>query len=459
MVLRGGAPSGKLADASSSASDASTSSSFASATLGGMPLKKACKRMKQTTRKERILQTPLPATFAVDNLRLRPTKDFNLLWYWLAERQDIYVRRRQGLPREKWTDDPIMQTNWFCNAYRILDRESQFLVREVIEKGPQTPEEIMFRVLLYDIFTRRTTYELLERHLGPLTWKTYNRARYLEVLDNRPALYTSAFQKTSGDRRHAKLLHAHLDDLEMFMRDGVGRRLPAVAHAADVFDFFFWHRGYAEFKAYQLALNLSYTPLFNFHADDYVVPGPGARAGLRRMFGASLDAAARADPAAHMRALLWMARTQDEHFARLGLRFARLEGRPLEVPDIEHAVCELEKYARGGANRKYKAPAGCPPALPAPVLPKAWAHPARATPKVRAEWPNTSRESKGYFVDNVVGDKMEDGQMFVLVKWTGYAEHENTWEPASLMWHDAPNAMQEYFGKKGGMASKGKKKR
>ena len=90
-------------DASYSADDASMLSSLSSASSSkwtSPALEEACRQLKHGTRKEHILHTPLPSYFQVDDFRLKPMRDFNLLWYWLAERQDIYNRRRQGLPRE-----------------------------------------------------------------------------------------------------------------------------------------------------------------------------------------------------------------------------------------------------------------------------------------------------------------------------------------------------------------------
>ncbi|KAL1697662.1 hypothetical protein EV121DRAFT_219180, partial [Schizophyllum commune] len=278
-------------DASYSTDDASMLSSLSSASSSkctSPALEEACRQLKHGTRKEHILHTPLPSYFQVDDFRLKPMRDFNLLWYWLAERQDIYNRRRQGLPRDEWTDDPILKSSWFCNAYRILDRECQFLVREVIEKGSQDPIEICFRVMLYDIFTRASTYQLLAQHFAPLSYKTFDREAFAECLRGRPALYTHAFQKTSAldkSRPHLSRLDAHLEELEKWIKDEVPQRLAAADSLVNVYDYFWWQPGWAEFKAYQLTVNLSYTPVLNFHPNDLVVPGPGARAGLKRMFG------------------------------------------------------------------------------------------------------------------------------------------------------------------------------
>src|SRR6266498_2751380 len=70
-----------------------------------------------------------------------PTIVFDTYWRFAAERQSIFFKRfhRSPLP---WTHDPILTEYKFTNAYRASDRVSQFLIRHVIYKGEQSPEEI-----------------------------------------------------------------------------------------------------------------------------------------------------------------------------------------------------------------------------------------------------------------------------------------------------------------------------
>ncbi|WP_267883292.1 nucleotide kinase domain-containing protein, partial [Streptomyces sp. NRRL S-37] len=76
-----------------------------------------------------------------------------------------------------------------------------------------------------------------------------------------------------------------------------------------------------------------------FSEMDFVVAGPGARDGIRKCFGPAADGI-EAD------VIRYMADTQDEHFARLGLAFAGLRGRPLQLIDCQNLFCEVDKYAR-----------------------------------------------------------------------------------------------------------------
>ena len=66
-------------------------------------------------------------------------------WRFAAERQAIFARRACGKKRP-WTEDAVLGTYKFTNAYRVTDRVSQFLLRHVIYRDdlPNTPREVFF---------------------------------------------------------------------------------------------------------------------------------------------------------------------------------------------------------------------------------------------------------------------------------------------------------------------------
>ena len=62
---------------------------------------------------------------------------------------------------------------------------------------------------------------------------------------------------------------------------------------------------------------------------------------------ASVSASAPATGGIEAEVIRYMADTQDEHFARLGLPFAGLRGRRrLQLIDCQNLFCEVGKYAR-----------------------------------------------------------------------------------------------------------------
>ena len=64
-------------------------------------------------------------------------------------------------------------------------------------RGDLSWDEVFFRVLLFKIFNRVTTWRLLTQQLGQVTWQQYEHATYDAVLDEALAagerLYSAAY--------------------------------------------------------------------------------------------------------------------------------------------------------------------------------------------------------------------------------------------------------------------------
>ena len=126
---------------------------------------------------------------------LRTTKAFRSYWGLAAERQRIFYRR---LRREEppWTDDPVLASHRFTNAYRASDRVSQFLINNVIYGFPADERSTVLRILLFKIFNRTETWRYLEDGFGPITAESFDAVRLTQLLDVRLAgenrLYSAA---------------------------------------------------------------------------------------------------------------------------------------------------------------------------------------------------------------------------------------------------------------------------
>ena len=66
----------------------------------------------------------------------------------------------------------------FTNAFRASDRVSQYLIRQVLYPEGSGPifdsQDTLFRLLLFKLFNRVGTWQLLERSLGEITWGRYS---------------------------------------------------------------------------------------------------------------------------------------------------------------------------------------------------------------------------------------------------------------------------------------------
>lgn len=274
----------------------------------------------------------------------RTTAAFDTYWRFAAERQTIFHARAAGLP-PPWTSDRILQQYKFTNAYRASDRVSQYLIRHVIYAGPQEPKELFFRVMLFKLFNKIETWELLEHTLGPILLERYRYDAYEHVLAGAMGrgapVYSAAYIMASGhtifgvERKH----QAHLKLIELMLEDSVPDRLADTKSMRGGFELLRSYPLLGEFLAYQLITDLNYSTLTNFTEMEFTMPGPGARDGIRKCFS-SLGGLSEAD------VIRLMADRQEVEFERLGIEFKTLWGRSLQLIDIQNLFCEVDKYSR-----------------------------------------------------------------------------------------------------------------
>lgn len=274
----------------------------------------------------------------------KPTAVFDTYWRFAAERQAVFFRRFVGAA-PPWTGDPILSTYKFTNAYRASDRVSQFLIRHVIYEGEQSSDEIFFRVILFKLFNRISTWQLLTRELGAVTYQDYSVEHYDGILARAMSrgerIYSAAYimPTSHGVARGTAKHQTHLRVLERMMQEGVPRRIGDMRHMLDAFMLLRSYPMIGDFLAYQYVTDLNYGRLTDFSEMEFVVPGPGARDGIRKCF-ASLGGLREAD------IIKVIADRQEEEFRQRGLEFQTLWGRPLQLIDCQNLFCEVDKYAR-----------------------------------------------------------------------------------------------------------------
>jgi hypothetical protein len=267
-------------------------------------------------------------------------------WRFAAERQAVFFRRARGEIRP-WTDNPVLAIYKFTNAYRASDRVSQYLIRHVIYRGdlPKSPRELFFRILLFKLFNKIETWELLESTVGPIIFEDYRFATYDGVLARAMRaghrIYSAAYIMPPGSRafgRSAKHQN-HLLLLERMMADGLAERLSQTRTMQEGFEKLRAYPTIGDFLAYQFITDINYSELTDFSEMDFVVPGPGARDGLHKCF---VDPGGLNEP----ELIRLMVDLQEREFERLGLDFQSLWGRRLQLIDCQNLFCEVGKYAR-----------------------------------------------------------------------------------------------------------------
>jgi hypothetical protein len=267
---------------------------------------------------------------------------FDSYWEFAAERQAIFFRRIAN-ERAPWTDDHILRAFRFTNAYRASDRVSQYLIRNVIYTGSYSLEEQVFRILLFKLFNKIETWQLLESRVGSIQYSAYRFDTYDRILTDALSagqrIYSSAYIMPSGGGRYCRKHRAHLRLLERMMLEGLPAKLADCRSMGDAFALL---RGYpmiGDFLGYQYVTDLNYSEATNFTEMEFVIPGPGARSGIQKCFP-DLQGWAEED------VIRWVTENQEAQFSKRGLEFRSLWGRPLQLIDCQNLFCEVDKYAR-----------------------------------------------------------------------------------------------------------------
>jgi alpha-glutamyl/putrescinyl thymine pyrophosphorylase clade 1 len=275
---------------------------------------------------------------------LQPTVVFATYWRFAAERQEIFFRRLKS-PKPPWTSDSVLQHHKFTNAYRASDRVSQYLIRNVIYSGTYSTRDLLFRILLFKIFNKIETWELLNETVGPITFSTFNFQRYESILARRleqgKRLYSAAYIMPAGgpNSEYPRKHQIHLRLIEKMMKDELADRICDSGSMARTFALLRAYPSIGDFLAYQYATDLNYSEITDYSEMEFVVPGPGARDGIRKCFS-NLGGLTEAE------LIKFITDRQDECFRAVGVRFPTLWGRRLQLIDCQNLFCEVDKYAR-----------------------------------------------------------------------------------------------------------------
>lgn len=287
-------------------------------------------------------QSPLARSYP---LKLSRRIVYETYWKFAAERQRIFFKRVTD-SWGPWTEDRILQQFKFTNAYRASDRVSQYLIRRVIYRDdlPIDTNEVFFRILLFKLFNRVDTWQLLEREIGKLTLDAYSYDRFDSVLtaamQRGESIYSAAYIMPSGKSLGSHKKHRnHLRLLELMLKDALPMRLQDTRSMKSAFELLLRYPTIGDFLAYQYIIDINYSNITNFSEMDFVVPGPGAIDGIRKCFNDP-------SPDKYPDIIRMMAESQESEFSRLKLNFQSLWGRPLQLVDCQNLFCEVDKYAR-----------------------------------------------------------------------------------------------------------------
>ncbi len=294
----------------------------------------------------------------------KPNDNFIYYLYFMVERMNIFFKRYNG-EQPPYTLDETLQKHKFTNVYRVLDKVSQYLVKEIINKSEgYTDEELFWRILLFKHFNKIETWEYLENELGNIVVSDIEPI--IEALDRYNAsgnvIYSNAFLQTASFMSSEKFLFQY--DLKKgcrkyrayltifhkyFFEEGHLSTLLKANSLEDVFNQLNGVPGFAAFLSMQYATDCNQSDLFDFDENSFISASVGSIRGLDKTF----DFEGKPDYAG---AIKWVQHNLKSLFREYSDGFdIPLDFKPLKVGgkvfmptvmDIQNCFCECDKYTR-----------------------------------------------------------------------------------------------------------------
>ncbi len=270
---------------------------------------------------------------------------YDLYWYFAYERQNIFIKKKNG-EKPPWTNDKILQEYKFCNSYRVNDRVSQYLLKNVIYNGRDySKEDMLFRILLFKLFNKESTWELLIKNLKDIKLKDFDFLKCSEILNDaiskKESIYNDAYiscaTKAFGyERKHEN----HLALLnKIFNVDKSYKKILEAKTMQEAFNILKTYPLIGNFMAYQLVTDINYSDIVNWQESEFTMAGPGAIRGIKKCF---IDKG----NLSNEDIIRYMYENQNYEFKRLNLDFKKIKDRPLQLIDCQNIFCELDKYCR-----------------------------------------------------------------------------------------------------------------
>lgn len=292
-------------------------------------------------------------------------------WRFVRLRHQAWAAKHKLAPAP---DDPVIARVKFTNMWRALDRGTLFAVYEIL---PLPPEDRLWAALMYRAMNRIDAFRALVpprlsldaglflHALGQ--WRALGGKVFTGVYCSSATLQGDMLDGpgVAMDRRLAAYARELLSNAYILniMLDGVASRELAFEEMRDATK----HTRLGPFAVNQALLDLTIRS-DNTWPDDWCHLGPGAKEGLR-LLGMRPNLEALNDLAAQQPEIPW---APVENATRRPVR--------LELADVEHALCEWQKYERACAgghvkNEYVPSPTKSDDWMPVRSLPSQWGMP------------------------------------------------------------------------------------
>ena len=294
-------------------------------------------------------------------------------------RHRIYILKELGTAKP-WTEDSIYLDNFFCNVFRYLDKTSKYIIKEAIEPNEDN-SELWKTIIVCRYISRLDTLQQLNKCKLLINNQRALYEYLREMQYDREKIFTNAFivnSKTSnGWKDKVTYLFSLIKDVYELCASMPDRSLQIASTLEELYLTFITLDGVGPFMAYQYAIDFSYSERYLKNATDkydWTQLGLGAVRGMNRILTGSPGRTKIPEAIRFTKEILAYWKNEvDKHLANEVFKtlqiarkkwnqsyelneiavFAMYEPfKDLTMSDVEHWLCEYDKYMRGGSKKR-----------------------------------------------------------------------------------------------------------
>ena len=255
-------------------------------------------------------------------------------FWWMEERHRIFLKKDMGLPRNHWTNDEILKTYRFTNPFRENDKTTVWF-REKMRDPLNGDDAVLMATVIFRWFNLIETGETLLANNLHVEW---NPEIAREEIKKQPKYVTGGYIIKTPDGMDKVdgviwCINRVWPQREQLANDIRSNNLRGSWNTVMQFPYL------GAFMAYELITDLRHTHFLDGADDIYTWAnaGPGAMRGLNRIYDRPLNFKSRKHNF-----------TKEMHELLLcSPEYLTKDFLPrLEMRDIEHSLCEFDKYER-----------------------------------------------------------------------------------------------------------------
>lgn len=313
-------------------------------------------------------------------------KRFVLDRYRIHKRKDV-----KGLPAP-WTKNPVLQEFKFTNVRREHDRQTKYLIDNITNNPELSLEDKIVNSFMFRSWNNWSTlrdfgfpYKAEQLYDPELKGRIRDKFYHLQGKEPERLWYNNAYNQGGTKSAWKRLFPDSPIEKDIPLRpfhvgvwlgeQKIVEKLLKAKNQQEAFETIKSVRGFADFLAYQVFVDLTYIEDFPFSENEFVIAGPGCKRGLDHIF---IDK----DGMTYEECIFWLRNKIDRtvslfnskelnawcksnnklnktYLCDVVFRDLPVHDRCMNVMSIENCMCELSKYVKavngtGRPRNKYK---------------------------------------------------------------------------------------------------------